>query len=152
MKRRRLPPAGERCTAPVDAGHQCPNRYRFGERPLLCTQHHIVLRRSIVVFGAAPATWTSLRPRGWTPAPSFGVVVLGPDDTLRFLVSPDGEPVAVAAGGGLIGVDSSEVYAKALVAERAKMAWLRRLALDRPDVERALRLAATTEVGEWVAP
>lgn len=152
MKRRRAIPAGERCTATTDKG-RCANRYHFGERPLLCRLHHGQLAQSLAVFGSAPATWTELRPRGWAPTSSERLVVLGPEDTLRYLSSLDGEPVAIPREGGVfVGVDSEERYARAVVGERPKMAWLRRLALDRPDVERALRAAALSPVGKELDP
>jgi hypothetical protein len=115
---------------------------------MLCVAHHAQLRRHLAVFGAPPATWTSLRPRRWVPVHSSKMIVLGPDDALRFLVSGDGEPVALPRGGGhFVGVDSSEIYPRAFVVERPKMAWLRRLAFERPDVDRALARAAQALLG-----
>lgn len=115
--------------------------------------HHVVLRRHVAAFGAPPTAWSELRPRGWAPGAGFGSVTLGENDTLRFLISLDGEPVAIPRGGGhFVGVDSSERYDRAHVVERPEMAWLRRLALDRPDVERALRKAAELELENVVTP
>jgi len=97
-----------------------------------------------------PPSWTELLPRGWSPTARYGVIVLAPGDVLRFLVGVTGEPLALAAGGGLTGVDSGEPHSEALVVERPKMGWLRRLALDRPDIERALLQASAMQPGVWL--
>jgi hypothetical protein len=104
-----------------------------------------MLRRYLAAFDRAPEHWTALAPRNWR-ASFRGGQHIGANGFARFLVSEDGEPIAVNEAGCFVGVDSAEIYPRAVVAERVHMHWLVRL--DRTDVRRALRLAATRCAGE----
>jgi hypothetical protein len=105
-----------------------------------------VLRRHLALFNEAPKIWTELRPRDWRTG-ELGLVVLGPDETLRFLVARDNEPLQLGAGGHLTGIYSGASRPEAIVVERPGMASLRWFALEHPDLERALRKAASMTIG-----
>jgi hypothetical protein len=145
---KRLPCSnGVRCSATLVRDGRCKARYADFARPQLCNRHHRVLRRHLALFNEPPKFWTELRPRDWRTG-ELGLVALGPGETLRFLAGVDREPLELGAGGGLTGVYSGARFDEAIVVEQAGMASLRWFALDRPDLERALRKAAKMRIGE----
>lgn len=137
---------GVRCSATLVRGGRCKAEYKAFARPQLCGRHHRVLRRHLALFNEPPKIWTELRPRDWRTG-ELAMVVLGPDETLRLIVSDDGEPLQLNAVGLLSGVYSGNAHRDGVVVERPQMASLRWFALERPDLERALRKAAVLHIG-----